>query len=213
MECLFCNIVAGKIPTLKVAEDASHLAFLDINPSSPGHTVVIPKKHYSKLEDMPRSEAEAIFGFISELSKSVMLAVSAENCNIGINCGKIAGQEIPHVHFHIIPRYEGDGGTAVQGIVRMMVKKEELPSIAEKIKGAAGGGGEAKKEEACEAKQEEKKPEIKVVAKTEGPAVKKEEKTPEPLKKKVSKSVNREWQEFTHNHKDDVENLDEARNL
>jgi len=213
MDCLFCNIVAGKIPTLKVAEDDNHLAFLDIHPSSPGHTVIIPKKHYSKLEEMPKKEAEAIFGFIQELTKSVMAAMETQNCNIGLNNGKIAGQEIPHVHFHIIPRYEGDGGTALQGIVRLAVKKEELPKIVEKIKGAIGGAGDVKNEEPCAVKAEEKKPEIKVTAKAENPAVKKEEKAPEQVKKTLSKSPNRDWQEFNIKHQDDVENIDEARNI
>ena len=195
-ECLFCNIVSGKIPTLKVAEDDDFLAFLDINPSSPGHTVIIPKKHYSRLEDMPKSEAEAMFGFIQSLSKSVMKAMETENCNIGLNVGKIAGQEIPHVHTHVIPRYEGDGGTAMQGIVRLAVKKEELPGIAEKIKAAVEG--EPKKEEKAEPKREEPK---------------KEEKPKESSRKEPAKGHEREWQEFLHKHQDDVENLDEARNL
>jgi histidine triad (HIT) family protein len=207
MDCLFCNIVAGKIPALKVAEDASHFAFLDINPSSPGHTIVIPKKHYSKLDEMPKNEAEAIFGFISELSKSVMAAMETQNCNIGINVGKLAGQEVPHVHFHLIPRYEGDGGTALQGIVRLAVKKEELPIIGEKIKSAIGG--EAKAEAKPEEKKDEAKPEIKVTAKAEKPKEKQNEK---PAEKKVSKSPDREWQEFNLKHQDDCENLDEARN-
>lgn len=209
-DCLFCNIVAGKIPTLKIAEDDNHLAFLDINPSSPGHTVIIPKKHYSKLEEMPKSEVEAIFGFIAELSKSVMAAMETENCNIGLNNGKISGQEIAHVHFHIIPRYENDGGSSIQAIVRMPVKREDLPKIAEKIKGAIGG--EAVKETVkCEPKKEEPK--------LESPEPKKESNTPsgvkpvEPAKKKPHTSPEREWQEFKHEHQDDVENLTEARNV
>jgi histidine triad (HIT) family protein len=211
MDCLFCSIASGKIPTIKVLEDDNHLAFLDINPSSPGHTVIIPKKHYSKLEEMPKSEVESIFGFISELSKFVMKAMETEYCNIGINNGKLAGQEVPHVHFHIIPRFEGDGGTSVQGIVRMPVKKEDLPKIAEKIKGALGGA-----EKSCsltEEKKEDKKPEITGVAKTGSAEAKKPEKAVDLPKKKPSKSSSREWQEFNLKHQDDCENLDDARNV
>lgn len=199
MECLFCSIVSGKIPALKVSEDESHLAFLDINPCSPGHTVVIPKKHCPRLEEMPKNEAEALFGFICELEKAVLKAMAAENCNIGINIGKLAGQEVPHVHVHIIPRYEGDGGTAVQGIVRMPSKKEDLPGIAEKIKAALGGSAapQEKKEEKAE-KADEEKP---------------EEEPKEQPKRKPGKTLERELQEFSHKHQDDVLDLGEARNL
>jgi len=198
MECLFCSIVSGKIPALKVHEDDKYLAFLDINPCSLGHIVVIPKKHYSRLEEMPKSEAESLFGFICELEKAVLKAMNTDYCNIGANIGKLAGQEVPHVHFHIIPRYEGDGGTAVQGIVRMPSKKEDLPGIAEKIKSAFG----------CEAAPEEKKEEPKQDKKEEG-----QEKPKEQHKRKPGKTSERELQEFIHKHQDDVLDLGEARNL
>ncbi|MBN2094745.1 MAG: HIT family protein [Candidatus Aenigmarchaeota archaeon] len=134
MDCLFCSIISGKIPALKVAEDGRFLAFLDISPSSRGHTVIIPKKHYASLLDMPLSEAEGYFGFIYSLSSQVMSAMGTDACNIGANVGKIAGQEVQHVHFHIIPRYAGDGGESVQAIVKMPFRKEDLPQIAEKIR-------------------------------------------------------------------------------
>lgn len=138
MDCLFCKIVAGEVPALKIAEDENTLAFLDINPSSPGHTVIIPKKHYTRLDEMPVDEVEALFGFIFELSKVVRSALGTTDCNIGINNGHLAGQEVAHVHFHIIPRYQNDGGGPLQAIVRVPVNREVLPQIAEKIKAEVG---------------------------------------------------------------------------
>jgi histidine triad (HIT) family protein len=210
MECLFCNIVSGKIPALIVAEDERHMAFLDINPSSTGHTVVIPKKHYSKIEEMPKAEAGALFGFISELSSSVMKAVGTENCNIGLNNGKVAGQEIPHVHVHIIPRFPGDGGVSIQQIVKMPFNKEDLPKVAGAIKGAisvgcnSGCSCEARKEPEIK-KEPEKKPEA-------APQPKPEAKPEEKPKPKQAKSIDRQMQEFKDKEQDYIEDLTEARN-
>ncbi|MGC9310768.1 MAG: HIT family protein [Candidatus Aenigmatarchaeota archaeon] len=133
MDCLFCKIISGEIPALKIAEDGQNLAFLDINPCSPGHTVVIPKKHYARLDDMPRGEAEALFGFASEVSKRVCRAMGTSDCNIGINNGSMAGQVVGHTHLLIIPRFPNDGGGSVHSVVRIPVNKEALPEIAEKI--------------------------------------------------------------------------------
>lgn len=212
MECLFCSIVSGKIPALKVQDDESHLAFLDINPCSSGHTVVIPKKHYPRIEEMPKNEAEALFGFVCELEKSVLKAMGTDYCNIGANIGKLAGQEVPHVHVHIIPRYEGDGGTAVQGIVRMLSKKEDLPQIAEKIKSVLGGAA-APEEKKAEETEEKTPTGAKARGQEEEPKPEKEEKQKEPHKRKPKKTPERELQEFTHKHQDDVLDLGEARNL
>jgi len=133
MECIFCKIVRGEIPATKVLEDQLNLAFLDIRPRSPGHTLVIPKKHYEKLEDMSQQEAKELFGFIHKLIKVVTRAVNAQGYNLGINNGKVAGQEVMHVHFNIIPRFHDDKGLPIQGIVQIEVK-EDLNEIANKIK-------------------------------------------------------------------------------
>ena len=133
MDCIFCRIVQGEIPAIKIFEDELNLAFLDIKPRSPGHTLAIPKKHYERLEEMPEEEAKELMGFIHKLIKVIPEAVGAKGFNLGINNGKVAGQEVMHVHFNIIPRFEGDGGSSIQGIVKLEVK-EDLNSIGQKIR-------------------------------------------------------------------------------
>jgi histidine triad (HIT) family protein len=116
--CLFCKIIAGTIPCHRVYEDSHTLAFLDISPTAKGHTVVIPKEH-----------AETVFGLSDEATQALMLGVQKSmerlqevlgpaGFNLGLNHNEVAGQTIPHVHMHILPRYEGDGGASVHAIVQ-----------------------------------------------------------------------------------------------
>ena len=96
-ECLFCKIAKGEIPSSKVYEDSSSFAFLDINPRNPGHTLVIPKKHYETVFDMPSSEAGKLFESVKKIA--AMLEVG-DHFQLVINNG--LGQEIDHVHFHFL---------------------------------------------------------------------------------------------------------------
>lgn len=158
-ECIFCKIVEGEIPSLKVYEDNNCIAFLDINPCSPGHTIVIPRRHYPLLTDMPDDLVKDIFAAVSLISRAVQSVTNAQGLTVGTNVGKAAGQEVPHVHIHIIPRFEGDKGAAIQHIVRMPVNKEELPGYADKIRSAIGKFPSPKEEEKKEAPKEKgKKP-------------------------------------------------------
>ncbi len=133
--CVFCKIVKGELPCHKLAEEEVAIAFLDINPCSPGHALVIPKKHYERLEDMPREEVEKLIGLAHEVAKAIVKAVNADGFNLGINNGRAAGQEIMHVHFNIIPRFQGDGGRPIQSLVKVEVK-ESLEEVAKKIREA-----------------------------------------------------------------------------
>ena len=108
-DCIFCKIVAGQIPCTKVYEDAACLAFMDINPISPGHTLVIPKKHYEAIGQMPADEAAALFRPVPSLAAAVKAALGAEALNVLQNNGRAAGQAVDHLHVHIIPRWAGDG--------------------------------------------------------------------------------------------------------
>ena len=107
--CLFCKIAAGQIPCHKLYEDDHVLAFLDIGPLSPGHCLIIPKEHYATLDQMPADLASACAAVLPKLSKAIITATGAAGWNVLQNNGAIAGQEINHVHFHIIPRADGDG--------------------------------------------------------------------------------------------------------
>lgn len=137
-ECLFCGIVAGKIPSIKVFEDGQHLAFLDINPRNPGHTLVIPKRHYEVVMDMPEAEAGKLFEAVKRLSANIKIATKADGISIIENNYKPAGQVIPHVHFHVIPRFIAEGPPSLEAILPVKKMPEEiLKKIADSIK--AGG--------------------------------------------------------------------------
>jgi len=107
--CIFCKIIRGEIPSQKVFENDEVLAFLDINPLSTGHTVVIPKRHAERLADLDEDWNAALGRVIGRLSKLVVSVVAAEGHNVLQNDGAVAGQVVPHVHYHIVPRWASDG--------------------------------------------------------------------------------------------------------
>ena len=108
-DCIFCKIVAGQIPCTKVYEDEHVLSFLDISPISPGHTLLIPKKHYEAVSEMSAAEVSALFRPVAVLAAAVKAAVKADGLNVLQNNGASAGQVVPHLHIHLIPRWPGDG--------------------------------------------------------------------------------------------------------
>jgi len=107
--CIFCKIVAGEIPSLRIYEDDSVFAFLDIGPLADGHLLVIPKEHHERMDSASPDLIAAVARTLPMLSKAVMSAVGVDACNILLNVGRTAGQEVLHMHFHIIPRTSGDG--------------------------------------------------------------------------------------------------------
>ena len=135
-DCLFCKIVSGKIPAYKVYEDELVFAFLDIYPASEGHTLVAPKKHFSKFADMNSEDVTSLFEAARKITAAVEKASLADGSNIGINNGEAAGQEIPHVHVHVIPRRKGDGGTGIKSIVWTEPDTTNLEAVANKIRRA-----------------------------------------------------------------------------
>lgn len=132
--CIFCRIIKGEIPGTRVYEDDAVLAFLDINPISPGHTLVIPKEHYETLVDLPDETGAKIFPVLSRLGKAVMAAMKADGFNCLQNNFAAAGQIVFHSHWHVIPRFEGDG--LVQWPHKANVDAAEMRKIAEAIRAA-----------------------------------------------------------------------------
>jgi histidine triad (HIT) family protein len=108
-DCVFCKIVAGQIPSARVYEDDVCLAFLDIGPLAEAHLLLVPKGHYEWITDMPSGQLEAVCRQIPSLARAVMKVTGAQGFNVLQNNGQVSGQAVPHVHFHIIPRREGDG--------------------------------------------------------------------------------------------------------
>jgi histidine triad (HIT) family protein len=107
--CVFCKILRGEIPCQQIYQDEHLLAFLDIQPLAPGHTVVIPRQHAEFLHDLPEEWAAAIGRNLGRLGRTLMDVMGAAGYNVLQNNGVVAAQAVPHVHFHLIPRRAGDG--------------------------------------------------------------------------------------------------------
>ena len=131
-DCLFCKIVAGKIPAQKIYEDGHALAFLDIRPRSPGHTMVIPKEHAPTLVALPEAEVSPLFAAIKQVADMLMKKLKPDGITIGINQGRASGQEVDHLHVHLIPRWHGDKGGPIQSIVNNP-PSEPVEEIRKKI--------------------------------------------------------------------------------
>lgn len=108
-DCIFCKIVRGEIPSAKVFENEKVLAFLDINPVSRGHTLVIPKTHYASYPEMPADVLAALGEVLQKIGEVVKSQLDFAGFNILLNNDRAAGQLIDHSHFHLIPRNVGDG--------------------------------------------------------------------------------------------------------
>jgi len=109
MDCIFCKIVAGEIPSYRIYEDKETLAFLDVGPVNYGHTLVIPKKHVENLETIDEETLGKVVMTVKKVGRSIKTGLGAKGYNIGLNNDQVAGQIIPHLHFHVMPRTEGDG--------------------------------------------------------------------------------------------------------
>jgi len=129
-DCIFCKIVKGEIPSVKIYEDDKVFAFLDIMPINSGHALVISKEHFQNLNETPDEVLQAIIMAVKKLSTAVMKSVEAQAFNLGVNTGKDAGQVVEHVHFHIIPRLADDGHQLWQG---GSYKEGEMEEIAQNI--------------------------------------------------------------------------------
>ena len=108
MECIFCKIIKKEIPSTKVYEDENTFAFLDINPVSEGHTLVIPKKHFESIFDIEKEELKQLIKAAQHVAQ-MRKKQGADGVNIIQNNGKTAGQLVDHIHFHVVPRKKGDG--------------------------------------------------------------------------------------------------------
>lgn len=134
MDCIFCKIANGEIPTKIITQTEDSLAFLDAFPLTKGHTLVIPKKHYDKIQHMPQEENTDLFSTVQKvLSKVDKLTGSTL---VAVHNGKDAGQEIPHVHVHLVPRRSNDSGGPIHSLFdsTLNVSESETEKIFEKLK-------------------------------------------------------------------------------
>ncbi len=116
-DCLFCNIISGKIPAQIVYEDEYTFGVLDIHPRALGHTMVIPKRHAETVLDVPDEDFGAVFQAVKNVTSLLKERLKPDGFTIGINHGKVSGQAIDHLHIHVIPRWRDDGGTSLHDVV------------------------------------------------------------------------------------------------
>jgi len=130
-KCIFCEIIKGDFsPVYKVYEDQETLAFLDLSPINKGHTLVIPKKHYHTLMDIPEDTLQKVVKVVKKIARA--LKKESDGITINQNNYKASEQIIPHLHFHIIPRYEGDGLRYIW--TSKAYSKGEAEELAERIR-------------------------------------------------------------------------------
>jgi histidine triad (HIT) family protein len=128
--CLFCKIVEGEIPCAKLYEDEKILSFLDIAPANKGHALVMPKEHYETLLDVP--DDIELMKVVKKVVRAMSSALGNEGFNILVNNKKGAGQLVPHLHVHIIPRFAGDG--IKLNWMPKRYRDKEIEEFKEKIK-------------------------------------------------------------------------------
>lgn len=127
--CIFCKIIKGEIPSNKVLENDQVLAFLDIMPISKGHTIVVPKVHYSNFLEFDDKKIQDFFSSLKNIANLIKSKLKADGFNILQNNFKAAGQVVNHIHFHIIPRWENDGLLKDFDLLRKKANPEQLHEI------------------------------------------------------------------------------------
>jgi histidine triad (HIT) family protein len=131
--CIFCSIIAGQEAGVQVYRDLNFLVTMDKYPITLGHTLVMPIKHYENLLQMRSAEVGTLFALASAVAKAVVSVVKADGFNVGQNNGIAANQIVPHVHVHIVPRFNDDSPDG-KWPARRVAPREELIKIAHKIK-------------------------------------------------------------------------------
>lgn len=132
-DCLFCKLVNKEIPAVVVYEDKDTISFMELNPSAPGHVMVILKKHGNNILEYSQEELGTLMGSVQKVAKKIEKALNPDSISIGINHRERRG--VPHLHIHLIPRWENDKGGIIQSIVKNP-PKESREAIAEKIRKA-----------------------------------------------------------------------------
>ncbi|HPC20185.1 MAG: HIT family protein [Kiritimatiellae bacterium] len=108
-DCVFCKIIAGELPAFKLYEDADTLAFMDIGPLVKGHALVVPKTHYDSLSQTPDEVLARIIAVVRRIAHAQVEGLGADGVNVHQANGSVAGQVVPHIHFHVVPRFKHDG--------------------------------------------------------------------------------------------------------
>ena len=132
MDCIFCKIINGEIPAIKVVDEDLVLAFMDINPSSQGHLLVVPKQHAENIFEISEGDLGAVTSAVRRCAKAAKEALKAEGVTILQLNGRASDQIVPHLHVHIMPRWENDGLSVSQWEMKQG-NMEEIKDIARKV--------------------------------------------------------------------------------
>lgn len=139
LDCVFCAIVRGELPSYRVFEDDDVMAFLDIQPTAAGHTLVVPKRHVPDLLSMPADMAGPLFGAVGRVARAAASAHRADGVNVLQASGAAAGQTVNHLHVHVVPRRLGDGlrlhiapGAKADDKARMQAEAQRLADALER---------------------------------------------------------------------------------
>jgi histidine triad (HIT) family protein len=138
MPSLFSRIILGEIPAQFVFKDQDWVAFLDIKPTSFGHSLLVPRAEAQHLAEIPPHALASLGGYLGRLTRAVKQATGAPAVNVVVNDGPAAGQEVPHAHLHVIPRFVGDGKRPFS--VHLQYGEGELAQWGEKLRAAWDGG-------------------------------------------------------------------------
>ncbi len=131
--CLFCGIVKKSVAAEIVYEDQDAVAFLDIHPRVPGHTMVVPKVHAETILELPDSAFQGVFVAVKRVTALLQKTLRPRGFTIGINHGKVSGQVIDHLHIHILPRFDNDQGSSLHSVVNNP-PQESIEVMADKIR-------------------------------------------------------------------------------
>ncbi|MBW2992317.1 HIT family protein [Candidatus Woesearchaeota archaeon] len=209
-QCIFCQIISGKVQSKKIYEDERCIAILDINPANPGHILLLPKEHYAVMPQIPEEDIGHLFMVSKALSNAMLKGLKVSGTNIFVANGVAAGQRAQHFMIHVIPRKENDGITAFTIPQRQVpdsdqdkIKKRLVEGIT-KVFGLKAPKVEETEERTEEKPEEEKKPEKK--------EKKAEEEPKEKPKKKTKKEIKKEIEEKPVSKKEDVD-LDKISGL
>jgi histidine triad (HIT) family protein len=118
MSCLFCSIINKEKSAFIIYEDDAVVSVLDVFPHAPGHTLVLPKRHIETVLDMKPEEMQAFWTGVNNTIQLLKKTLEPHGFTIGINHGKVSGQAVEHLHIHILPRYEGDGGGSMHSVIK-----------------------------------------------------------------------------------------------
>jgi histidine triad (HIT) family protein len=136
--CVFCKIINGEIPAERLYDDDNVTVILDIAPANKGHALVILKKHYARMNEVPEEEMHAAISVVKMVSHGLIEALKAEGVNVHINDGRAAGPQVSHTHIHVIPRFMDDGLTnlSLEFDAKKYAEPNEKKEYADKIRKA-----------------------------------------------------------------------------